>query len=109
MSNIPVISHNVIRQSLEWMGFPDPVSVRTISNFTFPDGKYQARLDVTWQASDLLCVYTGVDFNPGLEHGLLVDLRECFASDVHPIDCQVDRKAGTVTVILSCVVRPFDA
>jgi len=108
MSSIPVISHNVIRQALEWMDFPEPLYIQTVSNFTFPNGRYQARLDVTWDAKDLLRSYTGVQLQPKSDHGLLGDLRECFCSDVFPIESTVNSKTGRVTVILSCTVNPSD-
>lgn len=108
MSSIPVISHQVIRQALDWMNFPDPISVRTVSNFTFPDGKYQARLDCTWDAEELLKRYTGVQLTSQADGALLADLRDCFCSDIFPIDSSLNSKLGTVTVILSCVVRPHD-
>lgn len=108
MSSIPVISHMVIRQALKWMGFPDPITVRTVSHFRFPSGKYQARLDCTWNAGDLLQRYTGIQLAPECDHGLLVDLRECFCSDVFPVHSILNPKLGIVTVILSCTVNPRD-
>jgi len=108
MSSIPVISFQVIRQVLAWSGFPDPDSLRTVSNFTFPNGKYQATITATWQAADLLTKFTGIELEPGSDHGLLTELRECFAADIIPVFTMVDSKAGTVTAILSCTVEAHD-
>lgn len=108
MTSIPVISHNVIRQALDWSGFPEPIRVSTVSNFTFPNGKYQATLKVEFSNSELLKHFTGIEPYANNPHELLLELRECFCGDIIPVYSTPDQTKGITTVILSCTVEPHD-
>lgn len=106
--SIPVISHNVIRQAIEWHNVPEPTFVSTVSNFTFPNGKYQATLHAQFNMLDLFKVYTGVELLAGRKHGFLVDLQNCFCRDIQVIGYEIDAAPGHLCVILSCTVEPHD-
>jgi hypothetical protein len=105
MSSIPVISHNVIRQAIEWHGLPSPQRAMTLSNFAFPSGKSQATVVLIFETLDLFKHYTGVQLKDDNLFGFKNDLQNCFCRDIVVVQIDVNSTRGTTSVYLSCILE----
>jgi len=108
MASIPVISHNVIRQAIDWHGLPKPVDIATLSNFKFPAGKTQSTVLVCFTTESLLRLYTMVGILSPEEYGFQRQLQDCFCKDITVIECLINSRSGLTEVTLSCVLEPHD-
>lgn len=108
MPSIPVISHNVIRQALDWHDLPKPAAVTTLDNFRFPSGKSQATVALTFDTTDLLKRFTLTGIQTPNDYGFQFALQQCFCSDIVVCDIIVDAKMGVTEALLSCTLEPHD-
>jgi len=108
MPSIPVISHNVIRQAIDWHGLPKPSAITTLKNFKFPSGKNQATVSVLFDTSELLRRWTMTGILSPNDYGFQFQLQQCFCSDIQVCDIVIDPKMGVTEAMLSCTVEPHD-
>jgi len=95
------ISFNVIRQALEWHGFPVP-TLRQLSFYDFWDDFVSAEYLATWGPSLTAKVTGSSPERDGSYHYAVfaVRLRDCFAEDVTITDLHVNSHNLEMTALI---------
>lgn len=108
MSSIPVISHNVIRQAIEWHGETQPRAISTGSNFKFPDGRQQATLYLHMSLAQVMKDHNLGHFHETAQYAYLYSLQNCFCNDITVVDLTWQPEDDQFIVALSCIIKAHD-
>ena len=86
------ISYQTIRQALSWSVMPDPISVRMVSTFKWPDGTTSGEYILCFEG----CTVRDAFDRAELYEGSAADtqardaIRDSFCSDIMPVRAWVD-------------------
>jgi len=78
------ISINVIRQAVEWSGLPDPLSIRQLSAYKWPNGDISGEYVLTFEGSDVRreFEYEALYDGSAADSKMRYALNECFCTDI---------------------------
>jgi len=86
------ISYNTIRQALTWSAVPEPISLRMVSTFKWPDGSTSGEYLLVWEGSTIRELSEVWDLYEGSGTDIWTreQIQQSFCSDITVVRSWVD-------------------
>jgi len=86
------ISYQTIRQALSWSVMPDPLSVRMVSTFKWPDGTTSGEYILCFEGASVRDAFDTFDLCEGgfTDELAKAAIRDSFCADIMPVRSWVD-------------------
>jgi len=86
------ISYNTIRQALSWSVMPDPLSIRMVSTFKWPDGSTSGEYIMCFEGHQVREAFDREELYDGSAADVSARdaIRESFCTDITPVRAWVD-------------------
>lgn len=96
------ISYQTIRQALSWSSVPDPISVRQVSTYKWPDGTTSGEYILCFEGAAIRDTYDCANLYDGSAafERAKDDIRESFCTDITPVRAWVDAQHDKMYVEL---------